>query len=876
MKNFLFLFIIFSSFTFVRAGGCGDGTGGTQQFPAGPNTPPPSCINSQPAGNTCETATPICNLNGYCGSTASSYTASNMDWCELRETFCGLTIENNSFLTFVASETSISFDIWLTSSTLNYGIQLMIFSSAAPCSGSVTNHACWNLGSIPTGSTTITANNLTPGNTYYIMVDGNANDVVSYVIAANSGIEVGLELEASSTTICAGESVDLTVSGGNGTYNWTASPDLSATSGANVTATPPAPGSFTYSVNSASGNPLCPTDVTQSVTITVNDCGGCIVTATNSGNICESETVNLFATSIAGATYSWTGPNGYTSLEQNPTNISLPTTPGSYVFTVTVNDNGYECTSSTTVVVHPNPIVDAGSDLSICAGESVILIASGATTYSWTNGVINGETFIPVTTTNYTVTGTNEFGCTDTDDILITVSEILTPTFNEIQPLCQNDIAPTLPTTSLNGISGTWDGIIQTANEGTFDFTFTPSNPTCTNTAQITIVVNPLPVVNAGSDVTICAGESVTLTATGADSYSWNNSVTNGVTFTPTSSTTYNVTGTDVNGCQNIDQVIVTVNALPNVNAGPDVAVCAGESVTLSGSGATGYDWNNGITNGTPFTPTVTITYTVTGTGANGCVGSDQVVVTVNPIPTINAGADVTICAGSSVVLNATGGATYVWSSGTSNGGSVSPGTTTTYTVTGTTAAGCSNTDEITITVLPVPNAEFTADAITGYPVHTVNFTNNSTNANNYTWAFGNGVVIPATNTDDQSSSYGETGTYTVILFASNGICSDSTSIEIIVLPFPDAIIYIPNVFTPNGDNSNDEWFIDAKFAASLNVQVFNRWGNMMLEMDDVTDKWDGRIDGKDASAGVYFYKYIATDLNGKEYTGHGSFTLIR
>jgi trimeric autotransporter adhesin len=468
------------------------------------------------------------------------------------------------------------------------------------------------------------------------------------------------------------------------------------------------------------------------------------------------------------------------------------------------------CTSTETVTVQVNPLppVNAGSDVSVCQGQNVTLTASGATAYSWTNNVVNGESFTPSSTTTYTVTGTDGNGCSNTDQVLVTV--------------------------------------------------------------------NALPTVNAGQDATICAGQPVTLTATGASTYSWNNSITNGVPFNPTSTTTYTVTGTDANGCQNIDQVLVTVNQLPNVNGGPDIAVCDGESVTLTASGAATYSWNNDISNGVAFTPTATTTYTVTGTSNNGCTNTDQVVVTVNSIPTINAGADVTICAGSSVVLNASGGTTYVWSSGTSNGGSVSPSTTTTYTVTGTTAAGCSNTDEITVTVLPVPNASFTADEITGYPVHTVNFTNNSTNANNYTWSFGNGIIIPATNTTSQTTSYSETGIYEVILFASNGICSDSTSIQVIVLPFPDAIIYVPNVFTPNGDNNNDEWFIDAKFASNINVQIFNRWGNLMLEMDDLTDKWDGKIGGNDASAGVYFYKYIITDLNNKEYTGHGNFTLVR
>ena len=154
--------------------------------------------------------------------------------------------------------------------------------------------------------------------------------------------------------------------------------------------------------------------------------------------------------------------------------------------------------------------------------------------------------------------------------------------------------------------------------------------------------------------------------------YTWNNSVSNGVAFTPTATTTYTVTGTDANGCVNTDQVTVTVNALPTVGAGSNFdfmgnTVCAGTTVTLSGSGASTYSWNNGITDATAFTPTATTTYTVTGTDANGCVNTDQVTVTVNALPTVGAGADVTVCAGTPVTLSGSGASTYTWNNAITN-----------------------------------------------------------------------------------------------------------------------------------------------------------------------------------------------------------------
>lgn len=115
-----------------------------------------------------------------------------------------------------------------------------------------------------------------------------------------------------------------------------------------------------------------------------------------------------------------------------------------------------------------------------------------------------------------------------------------------------------------------------------------------------------------------------------------------------------------------------------------------------------------------------------------------------------------------------------------------------------------------------------------------------------------------------------------MILQASNGICSDTASILITVLPFPPPVIHIPNVFTPNGDGANDTWWIDVNFASSIQVQIFNRWGNLMLEMDEFTDRWDGTIEGDNASTGVYFHKYTIVDLNGNSITGQGFLTIER
>ena len=143
--------------------------------------------------------------------------------------------------------------------------------------------------------------------------------------------------------------------------------------------------------------------------------------------------------------------------------------------------------------------------------------------------------------------------------------------------------------------------------------------------------------------------------------------------------------------------------------------ICAGGSVTLTGGGATTYTWDNGVTDGTAFSPTATTTYTVTGTDANSCENTETITVTVNAAPTVTANSDATgdeICAGGSVTLTGGGAATYTWDNSVTDGTAFSPTATTTYTVEGTDANGCKDTETITITVNAEPTAAITTSGI--------------------------------------------------------------------------------------------------------------------------------------------------------------------
>ncbi|MCX7743391.1 MAG: T9SS type A sorting domain-containing protein, partial [Flavobacteriales bacterium] len=177
----------------------------------------------------------------------------------------------------------------------------------------------------------------------------------------------------------------------------------------------------------------------------------------------------------------------------------------------------------------------------------------------------------------------------------------------------------------------------------------------------------------------------------------------NGVPFTPSATTTYTVTGTAANGCTNTASVTITVNPLPSVsaNASPGTTVCAGSSVTLSGSGASSYSWSGGVSNGVPFTPSATTTYTVTGTDANGCTNTTSLTISVKESPSVGIQVlpDSIICSGTGITLSGTGADSYSWSSGIVDGVAFYPTQTSTYTVMGTNANGCTDSESITIQV---------------------------------------------------------------------------------------------------------------------------------------------------------------------------------
>lgn len=672
----------------------------------------------------------------------------------------------------------------------------------------------------------------------------------------------------------------------NVSYQWTANtaasiPNATSSLTPSVTNIPSGNNDFTLTATVSIGSTSC--SYNESISFNSNCCS---ITA-NAGtdvSFCTGGSAQI-GTATSGAIYSWSPTTGLSDATVAQPTVSLTNTTNSTIiqsYTLTVTDpNDPTCFTSdqVDVTVFPQPLVNAGTYLSICIDAADIPLSGTPVGGTFSGIGVSGTNFDPsVGTQTITYSFTDANNCSNSATTTITVNSLPNVDAGQDQTVCQGAIV----TLSGNGAQNyTWNNNVSNGvgfiplNSQTYQVTGTDANG-CVNTDQVIITVNPVPTVSV-NNASICAGSQQTLTAVPSlpnGSFSWStNETSSSIQVAPNQTTTYTVTYT-LNGCTSlVSNALVTVNPLPNVQAGIDQSICVGSSVTLTATGANSLVWNNNVSNGIAFTPTNTQTYTVIGTDLNGCINTDQVIVTVNALPTISAGTNSTICFGQNVTLSGSGGVSYVWDNNVQNGTSFTPPLgSNTYTVIGTDANGCSNTSQVTINVVPEPTVSFTPSLAEGYSVFSVTFENTSSNANNYFWDFGNGESITTTSLINQTTNYTDIGTYTVLLIASNGICQDQVTGTVIVLPYPDAIIKAPNVFTPNGDNLNDEWWIDVQFGAKIDVQLFNRWGNLVLEMDEFTDKWDG----KDFADGVYFYKYVIQDMNGKEYQGHGSITLLR
>ncbi len=581
------------------------------------------------------------------------------------------------------------------------------------------------------------------------------------------------------TSICLGQSVLLTASGGINITWAVLSGDfgsLSCTVCASTTASPTVTSVYTVSSESASG---C-IDY-DTVTVTINPIPTPTIYNDTPLDFCVGDSVQLYTDTYS--SYVW-APGGSTD------SFQVCFSPAIYTVTI-IDANGCTNSASATVTNFPLPPVDAGPDDDLCIGDTYAMSATGAIDYLWdvdpTLSVLNipNPDATPIVSTEYYVTGTDALGCSNKDTIFLTVNPLPPVSAGPDGTVCLTDSVQLLasgaltyswlpdPTLSDLAIADPW-ATPTTLTE--YFVTGTDANG-CMATDSVVVSTINLPniMILGDVDTSVCLGESVQLIATGGLSglYVWNadptlSSETIPNPFaTPTATTVYTVTGTDINGCSNTDDITVTVLALPPVNAGPDDSFCVGDSIQLGASGALTYLWNfsaslSEVNIADPWaTPSSATTYTVTGTDANGCENQDDVTITIDPLPTVTAStADPDICQGDSTQLNATGASTYIWdidftlSEWFIADPWASPMTDTWYYVEGTDVNGCQDDDSVFITVYPSPVPPvLTKDSV---------FIMSSYVTGNQWWWEGS-PIVGETNDSLNYYEFGENGHYWVV-----------------------------------------------------------------------------------------------------------------
>ncbi|MFN8395561.1 MAG: hypothetical protein U0176_13050 [Bacteroidia bacterium] len=582
------------------------------------------------------------------------------------------------------------------------------------------------------------------------------------------------------TTFCAGGSVTLTSSAGNA-YLWT--PGGATTQSISATTS----GSYTVRVTDANG---CSSTSAPTV-VTVNAVPATpTITPSGSTTFCAGGSVTLTSSSTSGNTWS---PGGATTQSINVT------TSGTYTVSVTQSGCTSAASAPVTVTVNPappTPTITPSGPTTFCAGGSVTLTSSSGTAYLWTPGGATTQSINATTSGSYTVRVTDANGCSSTSaPTVVTVNAApATPTITPSGPtsFCTGGSVNLTSSTATGYLWSPGGATTQTINvttSGSYTVQITDANGCTATSAPTTVTVSPLPAtptITPSGPTTFCAGGSVTLTSSSTSGNTWSPGGATTQSINVTTSGTYTVAVTSA-GCTSAPSapVTVTVNAAPATPiitpSGP-TSFCAGGSVTLTSTAASGYLWSPGGATTQSINVTTSGSYTVQVTNANGCTAtSAPTTVTVSPLPatpTITAGGPTTFCTGGSVTLTSSSAVNNVWSPGGATTQSINVTTSGTYTVV-VNNGGCVSapSNAITVTVNPLPaTPTITPSGPTSFCAGgSVTLTSSSASGN--TWTPGGATT--------QSINATTSGSYTVQVTDANGCTAVSAPTVVTVTPLP-------------------------------------------------------------------------------------------
>ncbi len=616
---------------------------------------------------------------------------------------------------------------------------------------------------------------------YVVKGTFNSNGCADYdTVKVDVSLIISVNNPANDTTICLGETVRLEATVINATvFSWSPTTGVANPASAITTVTPI--NTTTYVITASNGIGCTASD---SITITVDQSPS--VTITPDTTICEGDNINLIAT--GGGTYLWTSTNPISD-NANDTIIFSSSSTATYNLTIST-PVGCSIDTSVTVTVNPLPIVQAINDTSICEGSDIVYNTSAAGVIKWTTlaGAVISNTsnfsITPILSDTYILIATSGDDCSarDTFDINVLINPSLT--IPNDTTLCSNDSVLFITSGATNYSWLPNDGSILSANNDStiiiptisqeYTVIGTISN-NCTDTAHFFMTVLAIPNLTTSNDTIICPGDSVTISASGADSYTWTpalglanpNSATTKVS--PSIPTNYIVKGVfSGNGCFDTDTVKVDVSLIITVDSpANDTTICTGKTIPLEATviNASTIAWSptTGIADPlspiTTVTPINTTTYVITASNTIGCTASDSITITVDHSPNVSISPDTTICENDTISITATGGGTYTWISNpastlpSNDTISIHPIQTTKYTVSVSTPTGCTVDTSLTVTVLPIPVKPNLLDTTicfgeTVTKIHNTNFSIKWINGLGQTLSINDTLSISPTNSD--------------------------------------------------------------------------------------------------------------------------------
>jgi gliding motility-associated-like protein len=712
---------------------------------------------------------------------------------------------------------------------------------------------------------TIPFADLCPGATYVVrvreMVCGSGSpgpwSIIYTFTTPGTATPVVVTTTADRYDACPGDTVNFTASATGGcsaslfNYSWSPATGLSNPNIPNPQlVVQNANTIYTLTVTGQCGNPFTATDDTIGINVGPAPTPG--TASALPASICSggSSTVTVSGQDPSSLIQWQVSPNGVTWFNlPGANNASYNTGPlsSSLYYQAIITGSGWfpgsGCGSTISapvlVTVNPSPSANAGANTTVCAGSCTTLTGTGGTSYNWQPGNLNGASVsvCPTSPTVYTLTVTDANGCTATDNVTVSTSTAAVTGSPDVN-ICPGN-STVLFASGPNGNTYAWtpNGTLtgaSTANPTatplvTTTYTVTATNTLgCTATDSITVTITPSPPLTVSNDTSMCAGGSAVLNVSGATTYSWQPGPQSGssITVSPSTTTTYTVTG-NTNNCLSVDSITVTINPPPYVFAGPDFDVCSGSQATMTvATTGNAYTWTpttgivgSNTTQSVIIAPTTNTSYTVTVSGPGGCISTDTINVSVNPVPNVTASSpDNTICAGQqSTSVTGSGASTYSWipttglSSPTAGTSTANPSTTTTYQVIGTDANGCMDTASITITVNPLPGVYITSTP-TECGDSTGTFVNNGSVSGTAPFTFTiNSTQYTTLPTNMQA------GTYTIVTTDANGCYSSQVvpvgmvnNSSVTANANPTFGTYpLPVSFTGSGSSGITNWYWD-------------------------------------------------------------------